>query len=263
MNARSRKSPQTISKATRSTTSSRESASGVTPCVRLDGQMILPCGLAAAPARVSVQAGKGKALTIDVTYGLHGSGSLESFALTSFLASRYRAKTASLGSTLFRLTWKTRVTPSGRLIPALRASGRRTSGSDCTSWVTPQRKDYRCGQAKRYLAGNHAVSVNDQVMLASWPTPVANDDNKSVEAHLAMKARMGGNRKEITSLQVMAKASGLTANGSPASTANRGQLNPYFSLWLQGLPTAWGSCGERVTRSARRKPSRSSKVTSI
>ena len=314
MNARSRKSPQTISKATPSTTSSRASASGVTPCVRLDGQMILPCGLAAAPARVSVQAGKGKALTIDVTYGLHGSGSLESFALTSFLASRYRAKTASLGSTLFRLTWKTRVTPSGRLIPALRASGHRTSGSDCTSWVTPQRKDYRCGQAKRYLAGNHAVSVNDQVMLASWPTPraqepgsinrsksggppqalsvyaswaiptrreqghqlnlddaatlapwptpVANDDNKSVEAHLAMKARMGGNRKEITSLQVMAKASGLTANGSPASTANRGQLNPYFSLWLQGLPTAWGSCGERVTRSARRKPSRSSKVTS-
>lgn len=40
-----------------------------------------------------------------------------------------------------------------------------------------------------------------------WPTPVANDDNKSPEAHLAMKARMpGGPRTKITSLQVMVKA---------------------------------------------------------
>lgn len=40
-----------------------------------------------------------------------------------------------------------------------------------------------------------------------WPTAVANDDNKSPEAHMAMKARMkGGPRKCITSLQVMAKA---------------------------------------------------------
>lgn len=39
-----------------------------------------------------------------------------------------------------------------------------------------------------------------------WPTPVAHDDNKSPEAHLAMKQRMGGNRTAITSLQVMVKA---------------------------------------------------------
>lgn len=40
-----------------------------------------------------------------------------------------------------------------------------------------------------------------------WPTPVANDDNKSPEAHMAMKRRMkGGPRNCITSLQVMVKA---------------------------------------------------------
>lgn len=38
-----------------------------------------------------------------------------------------------------------------------------------------------------------------------WGTPVARDDQKSVEAHLAMKARMGGGRTEITSLTVQAK----------------------------------------------------------
>lgn len=40
-----------------------------------------------------------------------------------------------------------------------------------------------------------------------WPTTVAQDDGKTPEAHLAMKARMkGGPRKTITSLQVMVKA---------------------------------------------------------
>jgi hypothetical protein len=39
------------------------------------------------------------------------------------------------------------------------------------------------------------------------PTPVANDDNKSPAAHMAMKKRMkGGERKCITSLQVLLKA---------------------------------------------------------
>src|SRR5580765_3518690 len=39
-----------------------------------------------------------------------------------------------------------------------------------------------------------------------WPTPCAQEDQKSVEAHLAMKARMkGGPRSTITSLSVMVK----------------------------------------------------------
>jgi predicted transcriptional regulator len=44
-----------------------------------------------------------------------------------------------------------------------------------------------------------------------WPTPVANDDNKTPEAHLAMKKRIGerdgthSNRTAITSLNVMVK----------------------------------------------------------
>jgi hypothetical protein len=39
-----------------------------------------------------------------------------------------------------------------------------------------------------------------------WPTPVAQDDNKSPEAHMRMKQRMkGGPRYKATSLQVMVK----------------------------------------------------------
>jgi len=55
------------------------------------------------------------------------------------------------------------------------------------------------------------LDLNCEAQLASWPTPVANDDNKTPEAHLAMKQRMGerdgtgANRTAITSLQVTAQ----------------------------------------------------------
>src|SRR5574341_2257412 len=56
------------------------------------------------------------------------------------LANKLRAKTDLLGSTLFKLTWKQRVTPSGRSIPALRASGHRTSGSGSEASQVRQRE---------------------------------------------------------------------------------------------------------------------------
>lgn len=61
---------------------------------------------------------------------------------------------------------------------------------------------------------------------ASWPTPVANDDNKTPEAHLAMKRRMGerdgsnANRTAITSLQVFTQAWPTPTATDSTSTAN-------------------------------------------
>ena len=88
-----------------------------------------------------------------------------------------------------------------------------------------------------------------------WPTPTANDDNKSPEAHLAMKSRMpGGTRKAITSLNVLTKiratpaATNATNTRNRTSRTNRGgndgetlcdqvhpkRLNPAFVEWLMG-----------------------------
>ncbi|WHZ35722.1 hypothetical protein [Sagittula sp. MA-2] len=53
------------------------------------------------------------------------------------------------------------------------------------------------------LRANAGPTLTD--LTGIWATPVANDDNKTPEAHMAMKARMkGGPRNTVTSLQVQA-----------------------------------------------------------
>ena len=53
--------------------------------------------------------------------------------------------------------------------------------------------------------------------LPTLPTPVAHDDGKSPEAHMAMKGRMpGGARDQITSLSVMARQAGETGKWDSA-----------------------------------------------
>ena len=140
------------------------------------------CGQDPAHASLSPRLAKVLGLMTSGTYGPRSTGSSASAALQSSLENKLRQRTASAGLTLYKLTWKDRGTPQGLPICALRASAHRTSGSDCTG----------------------------------WPTPVANDDNKTPEAHLAMKQRMGvrdgsnSNRVAITSLQVMAQMTGWT-----------------------------------------------------
>jgi hypothetical protein len=47
------------------------------------------------------------------------------------------------------------------------------------SWITPQAKDYRSGQAKRYLEKKHALSLNDQVKVGpTLPGSTAQTENK-------------------------------------------------------------------------------------
>lgn len=107
------------------------------------------------------------------------------------------------------------------------------------------------------VATGETSSSDFQSSPRLWQTPVANDDNKTPEAHLAMKSRMpGGARKTITSLQVLTKqwASPNVANASNTRdrTATRTQdgkhndgetlcdqvypkrLNPLFVAWLMG-----------------------------
>jgi hypothetical protein len=72
------------------------------------------------------------------------------------------------------------------------------------------------------------------------PTPDANDDNKSVEAHLRMKANMlGGPRSKITSLSVMARG-GLLPTPTHADAKASGSRNTIQSKAHPGVSlTDW------------------------
>ncbi len=259
MNAPLPKSGPMTCEVSRSAISSPESAAGPTRCDSQAGPMTDLFGRALAPASRSAQPARVASSTMRATYGRLGSGSSESAALSLALASRLQALTPWLGSTMFQLTWKARVTPSGRSIPALRASAPRTSGSGCTGWPTVTVHDAeRGGQAKRAMGEDrHGSNLQDFALLTGWPTPVANDDNKSVEAHLAMKQRMGerdgtgANRTAITSLQV---ASQLASWASPRaedseSSGMRHSRGVADTLTAQSSLSSWATPSSRDFKS--------------
>jgi len=155
---------------THNATFSPESASGHTPCALQNGQTVEKSGQAHVRVNLSARLADVAGLMTSGTYGRIGIGSSNNAALMLFLASKLQVLTGSVGSILYNLTWKARVTPQQRLIYALRASVRRTSGSACISWPTPATRDYKgeSGAGRQERKGYPAV-------LTSWPTPQAID----------------------------------------------------------------------------------------
>lgn len=108
------------------------------------------------------------------------------------------------GSTLFRLTWKVWVTPSGRAFFLLRASERPTSG----------------------------------IVFSSWPSPTCNDAKNSAYAY-----SQGDHDKPVLKLTGVARlaltSSGERLGGSLSGMESTGRLNPNMVRWLMGLPREW------------------------
>ncbi len=166
------------------------------------------------------------------------------------------------GSTLFSMTWKDLITPAGRRVCRLRASGRRTSDSGCGSWPTPnagpQNDTDSTWEARRdALKAQHrngngfGMTLGMAMTLASWATPTSRDHKDgSPTENVPENALLG---------RQVWQAIGPISSGSPAETASPGQLNPAFSLWLQGYPSAWQSCAARVIPSSRKSRKRSLK----
>lgn len=169
-------------------TSSPVKASGLTRSGSQDGPMIARFGRDHAPVNLSARQAKERGLLTSGTFGLHSTGSSSSAALTSSLASRLQAKTASAGSILWRLTWKPWTTPAGRSLSLLRASAHRTSENGFTGWPTPTTRDWKDG-------GNPDVNVplngllGRVCWLAGWKTPISNDATGST--HCFGKVRDG------------------------------------------------------------------------
>jgi hypothetical protein len=264
--------------------SSQVSELGPSLSDKQDGRITDLYGLAPALANLSATQARDAGLLTSGTYGLHSSISLMSADLTRSLANRLRLRTDLLGSTLFKLTWKERITPLGRLIPALRASVLRTSGNDCTSWVSPTAQDHSRGNKPARL-WDTGIPLTQQVALVGWPTPNGDDANNATRdsgsfQSLTRQVRLtswvspasrdwkdtagmkteaenpdGTKRNHVDQLprQAQLTVSGKIPIGSPAATESSGQLNPAFSCWLMGLPTELDDCAAMVTRFAHRK----------
>lgn len=155
----------------RSATSSPVLASGHTRFVPPAGQMIDLFGLVPVPANLSARQALDLGLRTQDTFGQLLPGSSSSADLQSSLESRLRARLSNLGSTLYTLTWKPWVTPSGLSRFRLRASARRTSETGSFGWPTPKVTDTNGPGNSANRQGGMALHTCAQ--LVGWPTPMA------------------------------------------------------------------------------------------
>lgn len=245
---------------------------GHMPCAVWAGKTAGRSGQVPAHASLSARQAKEKGLLTSGTYGPPCIGWSGSVALSLSLASNLQVLTQMTGSTLYRLTWKPWVMPSGRVHFRLRASVPRTSGTELigwptptanawkhpsnagrqgglnlqtaaqlSGWTTPSASDSRRG-GRGITEGMSGSSLAQQVKMAGWPTPTASDHKGGYPGGRIRNGKISTDRLDVVAQiagPVRLTASGKMLTGSNAQMENGGQLNPALSLWLMGLPPEW------------------------
>ena len=243
---------QTILKGTPSAISLRVLESGATHYVNQDGQTVDLFGQVVARANPLVLPVMEKAQKTSATCGQFGLNLSSSADLTLFLANKLKAQLNTDGSILFKMTWKEKDTASGLSVSLLRASVRRTSDTDCTSWRSPQKSDGEGGVMEIRAGTAGKYKLRDEAHLASWPTTSTRDHKGGY-----VGGRMRDGKISTDTLDVTAQlAFGEPPIGLTAKTEKRAQLNPAHSRWLMGLSPEWDACAPTATPSSRkpRKP---------
>ena len=199
-------------------------------------------------------------------------------ALQSRANKAVETRLRGLGGTIYRFAWKRQVTPHGRRLFLLRASGLRISAKGCSSppsifdlpqtqacrdqiagflagWATASARDWKDTGGMATTGTNPDGSVRSrmdqlgrQAHLAGWPTSRAADGEKNVRtaAGAASEIARKGGPQDL--------AMGATLAGWPTSTAMDGNRKPSpdfttanitlnHAAVLTGWPTARANDG--------------------
>ncbi len=139
--------------------------------------------------------------------------------------------------------------PSGPPICALRASGHRTSGKDCSGWPTPKTAEHMT----TFGRGESNPTLYGATLMAGWPTPDASvaQDGESPETWLLRRAQLKSKHNNGNGcgmpLAMAAKLSGWpTPSASDKTNAESleskksrgsGGINLHEAARIAGWPT--------------------------
>lgn len=206
-------------------------ACGHSPCAGQAGQTTDPSGLEAVLASHSARQVRAVGLLTSGTYGRRSFTSSSSASLQQSLENRLRAKTQSLGSTLYKMTWKQWVMPSGLSRFRLRASVLRTSETGCTGRVTPAARDWKDtpGRVAQRDGKDRLDQLPRQAYLAGWPTPSCNNDRTGNEQSAVHMTREDGSKVQQR-LQDFAVIAGW---GTPTASEPGGTAEAYVARSIE------------------------------
>jgi hypothetical protein len=210
------------------------------------------CGRGAAPANLSARQAKAAGLLTSGTYGHHSSISLNSANLDLSLENRLPLKMGWLGSILYSMTWKERITPQGRVIHALRALGLRTLDKDFTGWPTTFAADGNGGRIPkdatlkvRPSGAKVCQTLNASASLCGWPTPNLPSGGPNVKSSPTHRGGMD--------LEGAATLAGwITPQTHDTTTRGNTNADHHYSphdLSNQVLLAGWPTCAARDYKS--------------
>jgi hypothetical protein len=241
-------------------TSSQASEDGALHSGSQDGQTTVLFGRAPALANLSARQAEEQGKLMSGTSGRTGTTSSASANLQRFLESKLQAKTASAGSTLYKLTWKQRDTPSQLKISALRASALRTSGSASGSsgWPTPAANTYgedleremarRAKLKEKHGNGNGAgMTIALAAQMTGWPTPAQTDHKGGYEGGRIRNGKLSTDRLDVTAQMTGWPTPNATDSTGAGRQGRLGGANLQTAVSEIAGPARLTSDGEMLT----------------